>query len=143
MNDAQNYYSFAQAVTAAAVSTNVLNHRQAGRDIGVGEPLYIVSVVKTAFTDAGSDSSLDVNLQTDDDELFGSLTAVRTLFSFPALAAVGTVRIARIQPDDINEIYSRLQYAPQNGDLTTGAVESFITHDINRWKAFPDAIVIS
>ena len=144
--DAQNRYSASQAVTAAAVSQNTIDH-SAPRDLGVGEPLYIVVTVKTAFTDAGSDSTLAVQLQTAPTvDGSGELTAastIRTLFTLPALSPVGQVAIARIQPGDIDQRHSGLNYAPNNGDLTTGAVESFITRNIDAWKAYPDLIVIS
>lgn len=133
-------FSDAQAITAAAASTDVLDFSEA-RDLGVGEPLYIVVLVDTAFTDSGSNSTLSVALETDSSESF-TPDATRTLFTFPALSAAGTVKISRIGPDDINQRYCRLYYTPNNGDLTTGAVTAFITHDIQAWKAYADNITI-
>lgn len=133
-------YSDAQAITAAAASTDVIDFSEA-RNLGVGEPLYIVVLVDTAFTDASSDSTLSVALEMDSTESF-TPDYTRTLFTFPALSAAGTVKIARISPDDMDMRYSRLLYTPNNGNLTTGAVTAFITHDIQAWKAYADNITI-
>ena len=138
--DAKLLYSDAQAITAAAGSTSTLDFNEA-RDLGVGEPLYIVVLVDTAFTDAGSDSALAVALEMDSTESF-TPDYTRTLFTFPALSAAGSVKIARISPDDMDLRYSRLLYTPSNGNLTTGAVTAFITHDIQRYKAYADNITI-
>lgn len=133
-------YSDAQAITAAAASTDVIDFSEA-RNLGVGEPLYIVVLVDTAFTDSGSDSTLSVALEMDSTESF-TPDYTRTLFTFPALSAAGTVKIARISPDDMDLRYSRLLYTPNNGNLTTGAVTAFITHDIQAWKAYADNVTI-
>lgn len=140
--DKELLFSDAQAVTAAAASTNVVDLGEA-RDVGTGQNLYVVGVVKTAFTDAGSDSTLAVKLQTDSVENFASPADAQELFVFPALAAVGTTKIARLQPGAIDERYLRAFYTPAGGNLTTGAVSLFIVHDIDQWKAYQDAITIS
>ncbi len=140
--DAQNLFSDAQAITAAAASTNLIDLGEA-RDIGVGENLFVVLIVDTAFTDADSNSTLAVVLQTDALAAFGSPTNGQTLFTVPALAAIGSKHIARIQPDALNERHVRLYYTPANGNLTTGAVTAFITHDIDKYVAYADNITIS
>lgn len=139
--DAQNLFSDAQAVTAAAGSTNTID-LGAVRDAGVGERLYIVALVDVAFTDSGSDSTLAVALETDSTTTI-TPDATRTLFTFGALSAAGTVKIAALGPDDLNLQYARLKYTPANGDLTTGSITAFITHDIQKWTAYADAVTIS
>ena len=42
--DGQNLYSDAQALTATAASTNLIDHGS-DRDLGIGEPLVAVIVV--------------------------------------------------------------------------------------------------
>lgn len=140
--DALNLFSDAQAITASAASTNVLD-LDAARDIGTGENLYVVVTVDTAFTDAGSDSTVAVTIETDDNEAFASAVVGQTLFTFTALSAAGTKKIARIQPDAVNERYMRLAYTVANGNLTTGAVTAAIVKDIDKFKAYADAITIS
>ena len=139
--DAQLLFSDAQAVTAAAASTNYINF-SAVRDIGVGEPLYVVVTVDVAMADTGSNSTLAVALETDSTSTF-TPDATRTLFTFSALSAAGTTKIARLGPDDINLQYAQLRYTPANGDLSAGSFTAFITHDVQKYTSYADAITIS
>ncbi len=141
--DAENRYSNAQAVTAAAASTNIIDHGIA-RDLGTGQDIYLVAVVTTAFTDTGSNSTLTVTLETDNDSAFGSPTlAAQTLGTFAALAAIGATLTAKLQPGAVNERYSRLYYTPNNGDLSAGAVTAFLTTDIQKYVSYPKGYTIS
>lgn len=140
--DAQLLFSNAQAVTAAAASSNIVDLRQV-RDMGLGENLYIALVVDVTTDDTGDNSTVTVDLQTDDNEAFSSNTTGQTLFTVAANAAAGTVYYARIQPGAMNERYARLYYTPNNGDLSAGAFTAFITHDIQKATAYADGITIS
>lgn len=140
--DAFQLFSDAQALTAAAASTNLID-LQAVRNIGVGENLYVVLIVDTALTDSGSNSTVTVDLQTDDSSSFGSAATGQTLFTIAAVAAAGTKYIARIQPGGANERYIRLYYTMNSGDLSAGAVTAFITHDVDAYSAYPDGITVS
>ena len=140
--DAYNLYSDEQAVTAAAESTNILDHEEP-RDMGVGERLYIFCVVDVAMTDGGSDSTVEVKLQTDDNESFSSPTDGQVLFTFPATSPVGTRRYVAIAPDALNERYSRLYFTPANGNLTTGSFTAGIVKDIDKVNFYADGITIS
>lgn len=133
--DSELELSDAQAVTAAAASTNTID-LGAARDIGVGEELYVVGVVTTAMTDASSDSTLAVKLQTDDNSSFSSAADIQDLFTFPATSPVGTMKFARIQPAAF-ERYLRGYYTPANGNLTTGSFDLFITKDIQKYQDYP------
>lgn len=141
--DAQNLYSSAQAITAAAASGNIIDHG-AARDLGTGQDVYVVVIVDVAFTDGGSDSTLTVTLETDNDAAFGSPTlAAQTIGTLAALSAIGTVLTAKLQPGAVNERYSRLYYTPNNGNLTTGTVTAFLTTDIHKWVAYAKNYLIS
>jgi hypothetical protein len=140
--DAQNLFSDAQAITASAASTNLIDFGSA-RDIGVGRELYLVVVVDTTFTDAGSDSTVTVTLETDDNEAFSSATAVQTIGTFAALTAAGSRLVARLQPDAGWEQYVRAYYTVANGNLTTGALTAFLTTDIQAWTAYPIGYTVS
>jgi hypothetical protein len=139
--DAQLLFSDAQAVTADAGSTNTID-LSAVRDAGVGEPLYVVVTVDTALTDASSNSTCTVALEGDSTTTF-TPDYTRNLFTFAALTAAGTVKYARLGPDDLNLRYARLKYTMANGDLTTGAFTAFITNNIQAYTSYADNITIS
>jgi hypothetical protein len=139
--DAQLLFSDEQAVTAAAGSTNTID-LSAVRNIGVGENLYVVVVCTTAMTDTGSDSTLAVALEGDSTTTF-TPDSTKTLFTFSALSAAGTTKIAKLSPDDINLRYARLKYTPGGGDLTTGSFTAFITKDVQAYTSYADNITIS
>lgn len=134
-------FSDAQAVTATAASTNLVDFG-AVRNMGVGENLYVVVLLDVAMTDSGSDSTITVALEGD------STTTVtpdytRNLFTFSAVSAAGTMKIARLSPADVALQYLQLKYTTANGDLTTGSFTAFITHDIQAYNSYADGITIS
>lgn len=140
--DAHNLFSDGQAVTADAASTNYLD-LGAIRNLGVGENLYVVVVCTVAMTDASSNSTCTVTIESDDNTSFSSAVARQTVGAFAAVSAAGTRIVARLAPDVINERYIRLKYTMANGDLTTGSFKAFLTHDIDAYTSYADAITIS
>lgn len=141
--DGQLTFSDAQAVTAAAASTNSVD-LGAVRDIGTGEPLYVVVTVDVAMTDSGSDSSLAVALEGDSTTTF-TPDGTDALFTIPAVAAAGNTYIARLSPgmNALKYRYIQLKYTPANGNLTTGSFSAYLTHDIQQVVNYADAITIS
>lgn len=97
------------------------------RNIGAGQPLYIESVLKQAMTDAGSDSTMTLTVETDDNDAFSSPTTVQTIGTFPATSAAGTKLSVGLAITDAYERYLRVQYTVANGDLTTGKFSTYIT----------------
>jgi len=140
--DAMLLFSDAQAVTAAAASTNVVDLSVA-RNIGVGQELYVVVTVDVAMTDGSSDSTLTVDLYGDSTTSF-TPDATQRLFIIPALSAAGAKFIARINPDfAANYRYLELYYTPNNGNLTTGSFTAFITHNVDAFTAYAKGYTIS
>jgi hypothetical protein len=142
--DRQLRFSSAQAITATAASTDLIDLATSNRDLGVGTPIWLVVVVTTAFTDTNSDSTITVTVQSDDDVAFGSATTVQTISPvFAALSAVGAIRVVQLHPIPTDERYLRLTYTTTNGDLSAGAFTAFLTNDPHNWVARPDGFVIS
>lgn len=139
--DALLTFSDDQAVTAAAASTSHVDF-SAVRNMGVGTPLFIVVVCTVAMTDASSDSTLAVALEGDSTTTF-TPDYTRTLFTFDALSAAGTTKVAALGPDDLNLEYGQLKYTPANGNLTTGSFTAFITHNPHLYTSYADNITIS
>lgn len=140
--DAQTLFSDAQAITAAAASTNYIDLGVA-RDIGVGEDIYVVIQVDVAFTDGSSDSTLAVTIESDDNTSFSSATTVQTVGTFAALSAIGSKLVAKVQSFTTPERYLRLYYTPANGNLTTGSVTAFFCNGVDNIRTYADAITIS
>lgn len=104
--DQQNQYSDAQALTATAASTNLIDHGS-DRDLGIGEPLAVVLTVDVAL--AGTTPTFQFALQTDTTSAFGAAVNVVTSQSYTALAQGQRVAIA-VPPDTSMARYSRLNY---------------------------------
>lgn len=140
-------FSSAQAVTAQADSDNKfkMSGTPVARDLFTGGILWLVTTVDTAFTDSGSDSTLSVELMTSADD--SSYTLVQTAYIIPALAAVttsqSTMYFAPIQPLATDQKYIKVRYTPNNGSLSAGAVTTFITTDVQNWKAKPNGYTIT
>lgn len=141
--DSQLQFSSAQAVTAAAGSTNTLD-LGAVRDIGSGEPLYLVVTVTTAMTDAGSDSSVTIAMEGDSTTTF-TPDGTENVLLIPAVSAAGASFFAALNPGSLplQFQYVRLLYTPNNGNLTTGSFTAFLTKDIAKYRAYAKNYTIS
>lgn len=135
--DAHNLFSDAQAVTATANSTNVIDSSVA-RDLGAGEEIYLVVMVDVAMTDSGSDSTVAVTLVTDDNASLSSKTTVQTIGTFAATSAAGSRFIAKLQPSALYERYIGVTYTVAGGDLSTGSFTAFLTKNIDAYRAYAD-----
>lgn len=144
--DSDLLFSDAQAVTATAASTNYydtgpLFTGNTGRNLGVSE-LYFSISVDVAMTDSGSDSTIAVSLETDDNTSFSSIATVATLVTIPALTAAGTkyfvkVPIATTVP---YERYLQIKYTTANGNLTTGSFTVALVKNIDNWTSYVSAV---
>ena len=141
--DAQNLFSDAQAVTAAAGSTNTLD-LGAVRDIGTGTPLFLVIVVDVAMTDSGSDSTVTVAIEGDTTTTF-TPDGTANVLTIPAISAAGTQFIVPLAPGlaPLQYRYIRLLYTPNGSDLTAGTFTAFLTHNIQKYTSYADGITIS
>lgn len=136
--DGQNMFSEAQAITAAAVSTNAIDTSVA-RDIGTGEGLYVMVQCDVAMTDSGSDSTLAIALVTDSDPALGSAAVIDTLVTLPALTAAGTTLYFKIDPEKLVafERYIGLSFTPAGGNLTTGSFTAGLVRNIQKSQNYP------
>lgn len=129
--DQQTLLSDAQAVTATAASTNVLDlgpiKTGIVRDIGKGKQIPLLVQVVEAFAAAGA-ATLTVSLQVDDNEAFAS---AKTVWTSPALALAdlkpGFVVVPEYIPRGTNERYMRLNYAVATGPMTAGKITAGVT----------------
>lgn len=129
--DQQSLLSDAQAITASAASTNILDLGpiKSGivRDIGKGKGIPLLVQVVEAFAAAGA-ATLTVALQVDNDVAFGSPKTVWTSEVF-ALAALkpGKVIIPEYIPRGTDEAYARLNFTVATGPMTAGKITAGVT----------------
>ncbi|OWV77209.1 hypothetical protein ATY76_04520 [Rhizobium sp. R339] len=127
--DKQSLLSDAQAITADAASTNVINLGPIAtgtvRNIGKGKKIPLSIQVVEAFNNL---TSLEVKVQVDDNEAFATPKQVGTTGAL-ALAdlALGKRLNIDVIPRDADERFFRLFYdvtgtAPTSGKITAGVV---------------------
>ena len=124
-------FSEAQAVTATAASTDVIDLAPVDgtrRDIGVGYPLEFWATVDTTAT-AGGAATLNVQLQTSPDN-----STWTTIYDSGALAlsalTVGKRLFSTKVPAGVQR-YLRVNYSVGTGPLTAGAFTSGINLDVD------------
>ena len=141
--DTDNVYSAAQALTASAASTDLIDHG-ADRNLGIGEPLIAVIQVTVALDDTNSDETYAAVVQTDDNASFSSATTVATFPTMTRADAAGTRYVAPIPPDTVFERYSRVYYT-LGGTSPSGTVDAWIgpASSLQNDVAYPDNITIS
>ncbi|MDB5706791.1 MAG: hypothetical protein JWN66_3907 [Sphingomonas bacterium] len=132
--DATTLFSNAQAVTATAASTNIVDLGSTGtvfgaaaaivRDVGKGREIAMRASVVESFNNL---TSLTIGVETDDNAGFAS---ARTVWTSPAYALADLATGAKLLlPDELpvgtDERYLRLKYtvagtAPTLGKITAG-----------------------
>lgn len=138
ITDGQNYFSTAQAVTSTAISENLINLGSA-RDLGAGQPVWIVCQVTTAMTNTGTVAVTVVNH--DDEPTSGQGTTIMTLGTLAAASAIGDKLQAILPPCATDLQYLAVQYTV-SGSVDAGAVDCFLTSTPDNAKLYPDAVTI-
>lgn len=152
--DKFNEFSDAQAVTATAISTNVIDLYPVGslqgtntlRDIGTGEDIYLV--VKTAVncTDTSSDATLTVTLESDSTENLATTPTVHFstgAIAFAGFATAGTNLAVIRLPAGNYERYLGVRYTVASGPLTAGAFDAFLTKNVDATRNYATGYTIA
>lgn len=127
-------FSDAQALTATAASTNVID-LGSDAEIGPGRPLWVVITIDVELD--GTTPTFQAALQTDDNDSFSSPTVIAESEQFSALAAGDKIVIGVPYS---NERYLRLNYT-LGGTTPTVSVSAHLTdQEPGFWKAYPDAV---
>lgn len=138
--------SKAQAITATAVSTNVIDLLAAGkaprhslalkRNLGIGNPIPFLIQVIEDFTAAGA-ATLTVTLETDDNEAFSSATVIWSsgAISLANLKAGQNLGVVNYLPKGVNdkglvERYFRLNYTVATGPMTAGKIQAGVVASV-------------
>jgi hypothetical protein len=128
-------FSDAQAVTTTADSTNVID-LSSDRDVGPGQPLYLVVQVDVALDDASANETYVVELETDDNAAMTSSTILNTM-TFTRGDVAGTRQWQAI--GDNNEQFLQVVYTT-GGTTPSGTFSAWLTKEQpESWASYPDA----
>lgn len=122
--DKQLEFSDAQAITATAASTNLVDFGHA-KDVSFGEPLEMLIKVIEVFDNL---TSLKVDVEVDDNASFSSATVIGSSTQLLAALTAGAEFPINFVPTG-TERYMRLNYTVVGTTPTTGTVNAHIIAD--------------
>ena len=137
--DQRAEFSDAQAVTATAISTNVIARDGLGlspnatQNLGApSAPMYLVVQTAVAITDTGSDATLAVTLEsaTDAGLTTGAVVHANSgTLAFANFAPAGTTIMCIPLPTGDYKDYIGVRYTVGAGPFTAGAFNAYLTLD--------------
>lgn len=138
--DAQNNFSDGQAIsgTSATPSTNSID-LGAVRQMGVGEPLYVLVNVPVAA--GGTTPTLTMKIQTDDNSSFSSATDLLTTQAYAAAALVAGAQFVLPLPVSGMERYIRMSYT-MGGTSPTITVDAHVVTAAQLASLYPSGYSI-
>lgn len=112
------------------------------RDLANGEPIYLVVRISTAVLAAGGAANVTFRLASDST---ANLATSPTIHLNSGALAKGTLVagytvFAVALPQGSYERYLGVTYTPDTNATTAGKADAFLTKDIAKWVALPDAI---
>ena len=140
--DAFAEFADAQAVTSTAISNVMdLGDDNTTRDIGAGEPVYLIVSTQTTATDTSSDATLTISLESDSAVGLDSSATVHyttAALAFAAYATAGTTLVAIRLPSGSYERYLGVRFTVASGPLTAGKFDAFLTLDAGIYRSYAD-----
>jgi hypothetical protein len=121
--DAQNRFSNEQALSATAVSDDVIDTKVDG-NLGVGEPMACVVTLKEEAVDGGGAETYVAKLESSSDEAFTAPIELSSI-SIPAGSAAGSKFVLPVPADSRADRYFRVSYV-LGGTAPTATVTSFL-----------------
>lgn len=114
------------------------------RDIGTGEPVYLVLQVDTAFSDAADAGNATIQFDLVSDSTANLATSKTTHVSTGAMAiaslVAGFTKVFALPQEATYERYLGLWETVGTTNLDAGKINAFLTTDVARWTAYPNAI---
>jgi len=132
--DKDNEFSDDQAITATAISDQVIDLGAVPGDIGSGEPLYLVVLCTETFTDL---TSLTVSLESAAAAALTSATVHASREVAAADLTAGAVLMSQSVPSADYGRRLGMRYTVDGTAPTAGKVAAFLTHDRQAWRAYP------
>lgn len=144
------------ALTAGASWQNVGDQipLSVARDIGAGQPLYLVVAVGTTGIKVGANTgAFNVRLASDDSATIHAststvhVTGTSVATSTTSDAAGGVLEpgkpllvVALPMESPAYETFLGIQVLVTTENTTAGTINAFLTHDVAKWKAYADAL---
>jgi hypothetical protein len=141
--DSQLLFSDAQAVSADAASTNIVDLGVA-RNLFDGEPLAVVLIVDVAADGTTTDETYEFQIETDDNSGFSSATDLLAHSIGYASLTAGSKHVLPIPVGAAVERYLRVYYNV-GGTSPSVTVTAFLQplSMVDKYKAYADNITIS
>jgi hypothetical protein len=145
--DERNQFADATALSTSATGRalvgDVIDLGSVSSDIGNGQPLYLVIQVDTAVT-SGGNATVSFELVSDAQAAIavdGSASVHFATAAIPkATLVAGYVAAAVTLPMASYERYLGIVANVGTAALTAGKVNAFLTTDVAKWVALPDAL---
>lgn len=146
--DERTEFCDATALNTGAAGTYLLGDQidsSVVRDLGNGQPIYLVITVDTLPTSGGS-ATAQFTLASDDSASLATNGTASVHFVTKAFAisemAAGTVLAAVALPAQgvAYERYLGILQTTGTAAFTGGKINAFLSTDVARWKAYADAI---
>lgn len=130
----------AQALTATAISTNVIDLSVTARGFGAGEPLCIAIHVGVAADFTTANETYSFGIETDDDVAFGSAKVLDTRAILASALTLNSKHILAFNPTWAFERYLALR-ATLGGTTPLLTVSAWVMplSAVESWIAYPTA----
>lgn len=110
------------------------------RDLGSGEPIYLVIQVTTTFVGATSTTTFDLVSDSVAALTTSKTTHVSTGAIPVATLVAGYTKVIALPTEATYERYLGLWETNATAAVTAGAINAFLTHDVAKWTAYNDGI---
>jgi hypothetical protein len=139
--DSSLQLALTQAVTATALSTNVIDIGSA-RNIGAGDDLYLYIQTNTAAAAAGN-ATVNFQLQTSQAQALTSPVTVLDSGAIP-IASLGANSCLKLKlpTSPAFQEFLALNFLVTNGPLTAGAFSATITRNVDDSAVYPSGFNI-
>ena len=142
--DKRNEFCDAVALNTGAAGTYLLGDQidlGVARDMGNGEPMYLVITVDTLPTSAAGTATAQFTLASDDSASISTTTSTVHLltkaFAISEMAAGQMLAAIALPMEGVAyERYLGLLQTTGTQAFTGGKINAFLTHDVAKWKSY-------
>ena len=110
------------------------------RDLGNGEPIYLVIQVDTAFVGATATIKFELKSDSTADLATSATTHLDTGAIAVATWAAGYTKVYALPTEATYERYLGLWETVATANVTAGKINAFLTRDVAKYTNYPDAL---